>query len=125
LSQKTHRTRAGAISIWRIPLVKVTYITPDGTPHVVDVPAGHSVMEGATANAIDGIVAECGGFLSCATCHTYVHPDWLEKTGKAEADEEDMLEFAEGLQENSRLSCQIELTAELDGLIVNIPKEQG
>ncbi|MBV1925625.1 MAG: 2Fe-2S iron-sulfur cluster binding domain-containing protein [Rhodobacteraceae bacterium] len=106
-------------------MVKVTYITLDGSSHVVDVEEGRSVMEGATANGIDGIVAECGGFLSCATCHAYVHPDWLDKTGKAEDDEMDMLEFAEGLQDNSRLTCQIEVTDDLDGLIVTIPKEQG
>ena len=82
-------------------------------------------MEGATANSIDGIVAECGGFLSCATCHAYVHPDWLDKTGKAGDDEMGMLEFAEGQQDNSRLTCQIEVTSDLDGLIVTIPEEQG
>ena len=105
-------------------MAKITYIEFDGTSHVADVESGLSVMEGAISNNIPGIEAECGGACSCATCHVYVDPAWTEATGSAEHLEEDMLESAMDLQDNSRLSCQIEVSDELDGLIVRMPELQ-
>jgi 2Fe-2S ferredoxin len=105
-------------------MAKITYIEFDGTSHVADVESGLSVMEGAISNNIPGIEAECGGACSCATCHVYVDPAWIEATGSAEHLEEDMLESAMDLQDNSRLSCQIEVSDELDGLIVRMPELQ-
>lgn len=105
-------------------MVTVTYIQHSGETHVVEVKPGLSVMEGAVRNSVPGIDADCGGACACATCHVYVDPDWLEKTGKAAAMEESMLDFAEGVEPNSRLSCQIPVTPELDGLIVRLPQSQ-
>ena len=105
-------------------MARITYIEFDGTPHIADVDSGLSVMEGAISNNIPGIEAECGGACSCATCHVYVDPAWTEATGSAEHLEEDMLESAMDLQDNSRLSCQIEVSDELDGLIVRMPELQ-
>ena len=105
-------------------MAKITYIEFDGTPHVADVASGLSVMEGAISNNIPGIEAECGGACSCATCHVYVDPAWIETTGSPEHLEKDMLECAMDLQDNSRLSCQLEVSDELDGLIVRMPELQ-
>jgi len=105
-------------------MVTVTYIQHSGETHVVEVKPGLSVMEGAVRNNVPGIDADCGGACACATCHVYVDPGWLEKTGKAAAMEESMLDFAEGVEPNSRLSCQIPVTPELDGLIVRLPQSQ-
>ena len=105
---------------------KVTYIEHNGTEHVVDVPVGLSVMRGAVDNNIPGIDADCGGECACATCHVYVDPAWEERVGKpAEGTlETSMLSFAAVTQDNSRLSCQIEMRDELDGLIVRLPDGQ-
>jgi 2Fe-2S ferredoxin len=105
-------------------MVTVTYIEHSGETHVVEVKEGLSVMEGAVRNNVPGIDADCGGACACATCHVYVDPAWLEKTGKAEAMEESMLDFAEGVEPNSRLSCQIKASADLDGLVVRLPQSQ-
>ena len=105
-------------------MAKITYIEFDGTEHVVDVKNGLSVMEGAVKNNIPGIDADCGGACACATCHVYVQGDWLAKTGERSAMEESMLDFAEGVEENSRLSCQIKVSDELDGLTVKMPESQ-
>ena len=105
-------------------MAKVKYIEHSGSEHVVEVKNGLSVMEGAVRNNVPGIDADCGGACACATCHVYVDPDWLEKTGKAAAMEESMLDFAEGVETNSRLSCQIRVTPELDGLVVRLPQSQ-
>ena len=105
-------------------MVTVTYVQHSGEAHVVEVKPGLSVMEGAVRNNVPGIDADCGGACVCATCHVYVDPDWLEKTGKAAAMEESMLDFAEGVEPNSRLSCQIRVTPDLDGLIVRLPQSQ-
>ncbi len=105
-------------------MAKITYIEFDGTPHDVDVPSGLSVMEGAIDNNIPGIEAECGGMCSCATCHVYVDPTWVEVTGSPQHIEQDMLESAMDLQDTSRLSCQIEVSDELDGLVVRMPELQ-
>ena len=103
---------------------KITYIEFNGTPHEVDVAAGLSVMEGAINNSVPGIEAECGGCCSCAPCHVYVDPDWKEVTGTADPLEKDMLESVMDLRETSRLSCQITVTDEMDGLVVELPELQ-
>jgi 2Fe-2S ferredoxin len=105
-------------------MAKVTYIEHDGTEHVIEVKSGLTVMEGAVKNNVPGIDADCGGACACATCHVYVSEDWLEKTGRRSAMEESMLDFAEGVQDNSRLSCQIKVSDALDGLVVNMPESQ-
>jgi 2Fe-2S ferredoxin len=105
-------------------MAKITYIEWNGTEHIIDVASGLSVMEGAIDNSVPGIEAECGGACSCATCHVYVDPDWVGKTGSPEHLEKDMLECAMDLQDNSRLSCQIEVSDELDGLVVRMPELQ-
>ncbi len=106
-------------------MVMITYVQPDGVERAVDVPEGRSVMEGAVANDVAGIVAECGGSCSCATCHAYIDKDWMDVVGPPGEDEADMLEFASGATSNSRLTCQIEVTSELEGLKLTIPEEQG
>ena len=105
-------------------MAKITYIEHDGTEHAIDVKNGLSVMEGAVKNNIPGIDADCGGACACATCHVYVKDEWLEKTGVRSAMEESMLDFAENVQLNSRLSCQIRVSDDLDGLIVRLPENQ-
>ena len=106
-------------------MAKITYIEHSGTEHVIDVATGLTVMEGAVRNLVPGIDADCGGACACATCHVYVDPAWADKTGSRETMEESMLDFAEEVQETSRLSCQIKVTDMLDGLIVRMPKNQG
>jgi|SRR5690625_358115 len=104
---------------------KITYIEHDGTEHIVDVPVGLSVMEGAVTNNIPGIDADCGGACACSTCHVYVEPEWLDKLPPKEDMETDMLDFAyEPDEERSRLTCQIKVTPELDGLVVRMPEKQ-
>jgi 2Fe-2S ferredoxin len=103
---------------------RITYIEHDGTEHIVDVKTGHSVMEGAVKNNIPGIDADCGGACACATCHVYVDEAWRSKTGEKSAMEESMLDFAENVEDSSRLSCQIKVTDALDGMVVRMPKSQ-
>ena len=103
---------------------KITYIEHDGKSLTVEVEAGRSVMEGADENNITGIVAECGGGMACATCHVYVEEKWLDKINKKTEEEEGVLDLAFEPKKNSRLSCQIEVSDEIDGLVVHIPKEQ-
>ena len=105
-------------------MAKITYIQFDGTENVIDVKPGLTVMEGAVKNNIRGIDADCGGACACATCHVFVDEAWVAKTGEKSAMEESMLDFAENVQDNSRLSCQIKVTEELDGLIVRLPESQ-
>jgi len=105
-------------------MAKITYIEFDGTEHIVDVAKGLTVMEGAVKNMISGIDADCGGACACATCHVYVDPDWIGKTGDVSEMETSMLDFAEEVKQNSRLSCQIQVSDDLDGLIVRIPEAQ-
>ena len=105
---------------------KITYIEHTGDAHTIDVPVGNSVMEGGRNAGIEGIVAECGGACSCSTCHVYVHVEWIDRLPPRESMEDDMLEFAPGLDPGrSRLSCQIRVTAALDGLVVDVPAEQA
>ena len=105
-------------------MATITYIEFDGTEHPVEVRNGLTVMEGAIKNNVPGIDADCGGACACATCHVYVDEAWREKTGTASAMEESMLDFAQNVEPNSRLSCQIKVTDALDGLIVRMPEEQ-
>jgi 2Fe-2S ferredoxin len=104
---------------------KITYIENNGKAHTVDVPVGWSVMEGAVKNRIPGIDADCGGACACATCHVYVDPAWAEKLNPREEMEQSMLDFAAAaLQETSRLSCQLKVIPEMDGLVVRMPRSQ-
>ena len=105
-------------------MAKITYVQHDGTEQVVDVKAGMSVMEGAIKNGVPGIDADCGGACACATCHVYIDTAWTEKVGGPNTMEESMLDFAEGVEPNSRLSCQVKITEELDGLVVRLPESQ-
>lgn len=105
-------------------MAKIKYIEHSGTEHEIDVQNGMSVMEGAVKNSIPGIDADCGGACACATCHVYVDEAWMAKVGTAEGMEESMLDFAEDVRPNSRLSCQIEVRDELDGLVVRMPVSQ-
>ena len=106
-------------------MAKIKYIEHDGKKHEIDVANGLSVMEGAVQNNIPGIDADCGGGMACATCHVYVKEDWLDKLPKKEDGEEDMLDMAFEPKMNSRLSCKLVVSNELDGLIVNIPSKQA
>jgi 2Fe-2S ferredoxin len=99
---------------------KVTYIDSNGERHVIEVQPGRSVMEGAVQNGVPGIVAVCGGGCSCATCHVYIDEAWRSRTGPRNDLEESMLEMAEDVRPNSRLACQIQITDELDGLVVHV-----
>lgn len=105
-------------------MAKITYIEHDGTEHAVDVKTGFSVMEGAVRHGVPGIDADCGGSCSCATCHVFVDEAWQARTGERTAMEETILDFADGVETNSRLSCQIEVSDDLDGLIVRMPESQ-
>ena len=103
-------------------MAKVTFVLQSGEEKTVDAPLGLSVMEIAKRNDID-IEAACEGSLACATCHLIVDPDWFERTGEISEDEEDMLDMAFGLKPTSRLSCQIRMTDDLDGLRLFVPDE--
>ena len=103
---------------------KITYIDQSGKERVVEVPTGWTVMEGAVKNRVPGIDADCGGACACATCHVYVDPEWQGKLKPRDEMEQQMLDFAIDLKSNSRLSCQIKVTPELDGLVVRTPKSQ-
>ena len=104
---------------------KITYKDNDGNSKTINVENGLTVMEGAIQNDIPGIDADCGGSMACATCHVYVEEKWLNKIPKAEEAEVDMIDMAFEPKKNSRLSCQLTVSDELDGLIVNIPSKQG
>jgi 2Fe-2S ferredoxin len=106
-------------------MVQITFIDAKGTTRTVPAEDRSTVMETALKNGVPGIAAECGGACACATCHVYVDPAWLEAVGTAEPMEEDMLDFAFDVRPNSRLSCQIRIRPELDGLVVTTPEKQG
>jgi ferredoxin, 2Fe-2S len=106
-------------------MAKIIYIEHNGVEHVVEVITGLSVMQGAVKNNVPGINAECGGACSCATCHVYVDESWRDKTGSLSDMERSMLDFTENVEPNSRLSCQIKVTDDLDGLIVRLPESQS
>jgi 2Fe-2S ferredoxin len=103
---------------------KIIYVTQDAVRHEVDVENGYSVMEGAINNNINGIVAECGGACACATCHSYVDESWVEKLNEMDDMEDSMLDMAFDRKENSRLTCQIEVSDELDGLVVYVAENE-
>ena len=104
---------------------KIIYIDNQGNSKTIEVENGLSVMEGAIQNDIPGIDADCGGSMACATCHVYVEEKWLDKIPKAEDAEIDMIDMAYEPKKNSRLSCQLIVSDDLDGLTVNIPSKQA
>jgi 2Fe-2S ferredoxin len=104
---------------------RIAFIEPDGARREIDAPAGVTLMETARQHAVRGIVAQCGGACACATCHVYVAPQWMAKLPPPEDMEEGMLESAWEPRPNSRLGCQIHLTAALEGLEVTVPQQQG
>ena len=106
-------------------MVKITFIDNTGKSRTIDAEPGSTVMETAIKHGVPGIEAECGGACACATCHVYVDEVWREKVGPPSPMEEDMLDFGYDVRENSRLSCQIRVTAELDGLVVRTPERQA
>ena len=108
-----------------IPMAKVTYIENSGNSHTIEIENGLSVMEGAVQNDIPGIDADCGGGMACATCHVYIKEEWFDKLPKKEEGEEDMLDMAFEPNKFSRLSCQLIVSDELDGLTVSLPTKQG
>ena len=103
---------------------KITYIEHNGKKHTIDVANGLSIMEGAVQNNIPGIDADCGGAMACATCHVYVKEEWFNNLPQKEQGEEDMLDMAFEPKKNSRLSCQILVSKELDGIVVDLPEKQ-
>ena len=104
---------------------KITYKDKDGVSKIIEVEKGLSVMEGAIQNDIPGIDADCGGAMACATCHVYVEEKWLDKLPKVEDAEVDMIDMAHEPKKNSKLSCQLIVTDELEGLIVTMPEKQS
>jgi len=106
-------------------VVDIIFIEPDGTKRSLEVKEGLSLMEAAIANNVQGIVAECGGAGSCATCHGYIDENWMEIVGAAGLDETEMLEFVSGLSTTSRLTCQIDVNSRLNGMVVRVPETQG
>ena len=105
-------------------MIKITYQDQDGSSREVEAEEGSTVMETAIRADVPGIVAECGGACACATCHVYVDENFASETGRPSAMEESMLDFAENVEPNSRLSCQIRVSDDLDGLIVRLPESQ-
>ena len=104
--------------------IRVTFIEPDGTEKAVNAHVGRTLMSAALDNGVRGILAECGGACTCATCHVYIVSRWAEAVGQATPMEQDMLTVALDPQPDSRLSCQVEITENLDGLVVRLPKSQ-
>ena len=105
-------------------MAKITYIENNGTSHTVDVAEGLTVMEGAVQNNIPGIDADCGGGMACATCHVYVKDEWFDKINKKSEGEDDMIDQAYEPKKSSRLSCQIQVSSDIDGLEVHLPGKQ-
>ena len=106
-------------------MAKITYNTHDSKTHTIEVQNGLTVMEGAVQNDIPGIDADCGGGMACATCHVYIKEEWWDKLPKKEDGEEDMLDMAYEPNKFSRLSCQILISDELEGLVVSMPEKQS
>jgi len=104
---------------------KITFIDAAGTSRTVDAEVGSTVMEAALKNGVPGVDAECGGACACATCHVYVEEEWRQRTGEPSPMEEDMLDFGFDVRSNSRLSCQIKVSDDLDGLVVHTPERQA
>ena len=106
-------------------MTKIRYIEHNGKEHEIEVANGLSVMEGAIQNDVPGIDADCGGGMACATCHVYVKEDWFNRLPKKENGEEDMIDMTYEPNKFSRLSCQITVSDEIDGLVVQLPKKQA
>jgi len=106
-------------------MARITFIGTDGTRYETDAENGSTVMENAIRNGVPGIEAECGGACACATCHVYIDENYRAVTGEAEPMEEDMLDFAYDVRPSSRLSCQIRVSDELDGMVVTVPERQA
>lgn len=106
------------------PITTINFILADGNRHAIDADDGEVLMRVAVRNEFSGILAECGGACSCATCHVHIDESWYEKLPPKEELEVDMLDFAEGVDHTSRLSCQIKIAPGLDGLIVHVPASQ-
>jgi ferredoxin, 2Fe-2S len=106
-------------------MAKITYVDHAGKARTIEADLGSTVMETAIKHGVPGIEAECGGACACSTCHVYIDEGWREKVGDPAPMEEDMLDFAYGVQPNSRLSCQIKVSEELDGLTVRTPERQA
>ena len=106
-------------------MTKITYIEHNGKEHTIDVQNGLTIMEGAVQNNIPGIDADCGGSMACATCHVYVKDEWYDKLDEKSEGEDDMIDQAYEPKKNSRLSCQLIVSDDLDGLVVNIPTKQA
>jgi len=105
-------------------MTKITYIEFGGSVHEVDVDPGVSVMQGAVGNNVRGIIGDCGGACSCATCHVYIDPEWVDRVGEKSVTEEALLEEVCDARPNSRLSCQINVIDDLEGLVVRLPEKQ-
>lgn len=106
-------------------MTRLSFVSSSGERYDLDVAKGTTAMENAVRNSVPGIEAECGGACACATCHVYVDPEWTAAVGEPEAMEEDMLDFAWEMKPNSRLSCQIRMCDELDGLVLHVPARQA
>lgn len=104
---------------------KITFVAPDSTRFEIDADAGATLMETAVRNSVPGIEAECGGACACATCHVYIDEKFMETVGEPEIMEEDMLDLAYDTRETSRLSCQVQITDAMDGMIVTVPERQA
>jgi 2Fe-2S ferredoxin len=104
---------------------KITYVLPDGSESTIDIPSGQSIMDGSVRNNLPGIIAECGGSCSCATCHVILDKDSLELFDEATDEERDLLEYLEGVHSYSRLSCQLIVNGQCDGLRVVVPGTNG
>ena len=126
---KSNRYRTARTSLTRqsvrANMAKIHFVDHTGETRIIDVENGATVMEAAIRNAVPGIEAECGGACACATCHVYVDEAWRAKVGAPSPMEEDMLDFGFDVRPNSRLSCQIKVTDELDGLVVSTPERQA
>ena len=103
---------------------KVTFIEHGGNVHTIEAASGQSLMQVAMSNRVPGIIADCGGSCSCATCHVYVDSEWLARVPAASPSEKEMIDCALHVQENSRLSCQIELSDAVDGIVIRLPESQ-
>ena len=113
-----------SLTVWDRAMAQITFVLPDGERRIIDAKAGESVMDAAIRHNIPGIEAECGGGCTCATCHIYIDGDWRKALGVPSEEEEHMLQFVYALKATSRLSCQIHLSDDLDGLVVHIPRRQ-
>ncbi|MBT2324799.1 2Fe-2S iron-sulfur cluster binding domain-containing protein [Variovorax paradoxus] len=103
----------------------ITFIEFNGARHTVEASVGQSLMKAAVSNSVPGIDAECGGACACATCHVYIADDWLAHIGDPIGNEKEMLDFANEVQPNSRLACQISIRPDMDGLVVSMPASQS